>query len=84
MNRKNLTSKISNELNEYDKQSTEKYKKISQLGVKGKEGTTFLVKNKRGKQFAMKTFSSKKSINNLEKEITHLKKAYKSGISPKL
>lgn len=60
-----------------------KYFKISKLGEKGKEGTTFLVIDKKGKEYAMKTFKKSKSSKNIEKEFKLQKKAYKEGVAPK-
>lgn len=60
------------------------YKKIKQLGLKGKEGQTFLVKDRRGREFAMKTFSQRKSPNTLSKEVKLQQKAGKYDLSPKI
>ena len=60
-----------------------KYFKIQKLGEKGKEGTTFLVVDKKGKEYAMKTFKKTKSSKNIEKEYKLQKKAYKVGVAPK-
>ena len=40
----------------YKKDKLDRYKKIHQIGTKGKEGTTYLVKTKSGRKLAMKTF----------------------------
>ena len=68
---------------EYEKETT-KYKKIEQLGSKGKEGKVFLVKDSKDNKYAMKEFAKTKSGKNLEKEAIFLKKASEFGISPKL
>ncbi len=61
-----------------------KYTRLEQLGKKGKEGTVFLVKDKRGKKHAMKVFSKSKSEKNLEREAILLKKASEFKISPSM
>ena len=61
-----------------------KYNVIKQLGSRGKEGTTFLVKNKKGDEFAMKTFAKSKSSNTLQKEAYYQAQAAKFGIAPKI
>ena len=64
--------------------SRKQYKKISLLGNKGKEGITYLVENTAGEKYAMKTFNSRKSILNIEKEGKLQKIAADAGISPKV
>ena len=59
-----------------------KYIILEQLGVKGKEGTTFLVKNKKGELYAMKTFSKQKSENAIMREATHQKQVARHGLAP--
>ena len=44
------------EYEEYKREKIDKYEKFEQLGEKGKEGITYLVKDRSGKEFAMKTF----------------------------
>ena len=58
------------------------YTKYQQLGEKGKEGTTYLVKDKYGKEYAMKTFNKKKSPNTLKNEYLLQKKASGKNITP--
>jgi predicted Ser/Thr protein kinase len=70
------------QVEEYRSKKVSPYKKIKQLGKKGKEGTTFLVETKDGKEYAMKTFRKEKSSKNLKKEYKFLKKAGKAGVSP--
>jgi len=65
-------------------ESKGRYNLITQLGSKGKEGTTFHVKNKRGDEFAMKTFAKSKSSNTLQKEAYYQSQAAKHGIAPKI
>jgi predicted Ser/Thr protein kinase len=61
-----------------------KYQIINQLGDKGKEGTTYHVKNPKGEDYAMKTFNPNKSITNLQNEGNLLKIAGENEISPKV
>jgi len=61
------------------------YKIIKRLGVKGKEGTTYLVR-KEGKDYAMKRFASTKSIKTLKTEIElhHLVHSHRPKVTPTL
>lgn len=61
-----------------------KYKKQHQIGEKGKEGTTFLVTDRKGREYAMKTFRKGKSSNTLYREYSLQKKASKAGIAPRV
>ena len=72
------------EYEKYKKDKIDKYIKCKQLGQKGKEGITFLVTDKHGKEMAMKTFRKTKSSVTLKREYTLQKKAAKAGISPKV
>lgn len=76
--------KVFQEYEEYKKDKIDKYIRLEQLGNKGKEGTTYLVKDKKGKEYAMKTFRKSKSSNTLLKEYEFQKKASERGISPKV
>jgi tRNA A-37 threonylcarbamoyl transferase component Bud32 len=72
---------------EYEKYKTtkvDKYTRIRQLGNKGKEGTTYLVKDLNNREFAMKTFRKTKSSNTLKNEYTLQKIAAKAGIAPRV
>lgn len=60
------------------------YKKHYQIGEKGKEGTTFLVTDRKGKEYAMKTFRKGKSSNTLYREYSLQKKAAKVGVAPRV
>ena len=83
--KKDLVKTISNaftEYEEYKKAKIDKYKKIRQLGDKGKEGTTFLVITEDGREYAMKTFKKQKSSAKLRKEAELQKIASASGASP--
>lgn len=59
-----------------------KYKRHNQIGDKGKEGTTFLVTDVKGNEYAMKTFRKGKSSNKLYNEYLLQKKAAKVGVAP--
>src|SRR5690606_35211293 len=76
-------SALFSEYEEYKKDKLDRYTRYEQLGEKGKEGTTYLVKDKDGKEYAMKTFRPFKSSDRLKKEYSYLRKAGKKGISPK-
>ena len=67
----------------YKKDKLDRYKKIHQIGTKGKEGTTYLVKTKSGRKLAMKTFRKNKSSRTLIEEYEFLLQAGKEKISPK-
>ena len=78
---------IQNAFQEYEKykeNKIDKYTRIRQLGNKGKEGTTYLVRDKRDKEFAMKTFRKTKSSNTLKNEYNLQKKAASVGIAPRV
>ena len=72
------------EYEDYKKEKIDKYTRIEQLGLKGKEGTTYLVKDKKGKEYAMKTFRKTKSSAKLEKEVELQEKMAKLGVAPKI
>ena len=61
-----------------------KYTKISQLGQKGKEAKTYLVKDKFNCEYAMKTFRKNKSSEKLTEEVMLQRKCSKAGISPRI
>jgi tRNA A-37 threonylcarbamoyl transferase component Bud32 len=44
------------------------YIKIKQIGNKGKDGVTYLVKTKNNRKYAMKTFKNSKSSNRIKRE----------------
>lgn len=57
------------EYEDYTKTKKERYRKIQQIGNKGKEGVTYLVyDNVNKKEYAMKTFSKRKSSKKIELE----------------
>jgi tRNA A-37 threonylcarbamoyl transferase component Bud32 len=82
-----MIADISSAFQEYEKykhDKLDKYTKYQQLGEPGKEGLTYLVKDKHGHEYAMKTFRKEKSSNKLKKEFQLQKKAGKKNISPKV
>lgn len=70
------------EYEDYKKEKIDKYTRYGQLGDKGKEGVTYLVKDRHGKEYAMKTFRKDKSSQTLKTEFTLQKKAAKFSVSP--
>ena len=72
------------EYEKYKENKVDKYTRIRQLGNKGKEVTTYLVVDKKGREFAMKTFRKTKSSNMLKTEYALQKKAASVGISPRV
>ncbi len=84
-----LITEIEKRFKIYQKFKTEKdnkYEILSQLGNKGKEGLTYLVKIKKNpsQDYALKKFKSTKSIDNIQKEAEFQKIASKSLITPKV
>jgi predicted Ser/Thr protein kinase len=77
-------SKAFSEYEEYKKEKIDKYTRHKQLGEKGKEGTTYLVTDSRGKEYAMKTFRKGKSSSTLHKEYSLQKKAAKAEVAPRV
>lgn len=85
--KKEMMEDIENALKEYEEykiKKLDKYTKHEQLGEKGKEGTTFRVTTKSGKEYAMKTFRPTKSSDRLKREYTLQKKASKYNICPRV
>jgi serine/threonine protein kinase len=72
------------EYEKYKKNKIDKYEKIKQIGNKGKEGITYLVKTKDGKEYAMKTFKKTKSSDKIRKEAKLQELASELGIAPKV
>jgi tRNA A-37 threonylcarbamoyl transferase component Bud32 len=76
------------EWEEYRKHKIEHWQYIKQLGEKGKEGTTFLVKtdkfSSKETYYAMKTFNKKKSPQKLILEATLQQKASEVGVAPQI
>lgn len=72
------------EYERYKESKIDKYSRLRQLGNKGKEGTTYLVRDKKNREFAMKTFRKTKSSNMLRNEYNLQKQAASVGISPRV
>ena len=84
-NKAGLIKEISLAFKEYEtykRDKIDRYNRGGQLGEKGKEGTTYLVTTKDGKEYAMKTFRKQKSSVNLRKEADLQKMAADFGASP--
>lgn len=64
--------------------SKSKYIKGDQIGNTGKDGKTYIVQNKKGSSFAMKTFKKNKSIKKIQLEYDLQKIAAAENISPSL
>lgn len=77
-------SKAFGEYEEYKHEKLDKYSRHKQLGEKGKEGTTYLVTDHSGKEYAMKTFRKGKSSSKLYNEYSLQKKAGKAGVAPRV
>lgn len=85
LDKKQLITELIKVLKIYEKYMTKQqsmYEKIQQLGKPGKDGITFLVKNKKEEFFAMKTFKKSKSSDAIILEGTLQKKAAKAGAAP--
>jgi tRNA A-37 threonylcarbamoyl transferase component Bud32 len=89
MNKETLLQEIKVRFKNYEKYKCEeninKYKRMCQLGCKGKEGDVYLVKrNRSNREYAMKKFNSKKSGARIEQEAKLQKIGSQIGISPKI
>jgi tRNA A-37 threonylcarbamoyl transferase component Bud32 len=84
--KKELVRSITKSFREYEKykkNTIDKYEKTEKLGT-GKEGTTYLVKCKDGREYAMKCFKSNKSSAKMRLEAQLQTLASDAGISPKI
>ena len=70
------------EYEEYKNDIEQKYTRIEQLGDPGKEGITYLVRDKSENEYAMKTFKKSKSHETLRKEAVLQQKASVLGVAP--
>ena len=68
----------------YKKSKSDKYTRVKQIGEKGKEGITYLVKTKSGAEYAMKTFRTQKSSSKLLQEVELQKAAAELGVAPRV
>lgn len=73
-----------NEYENYKKKNIDKYTRIEQLGLAGKEGIVYKVVTKGKKEYAMKTFKMSKSSKTIKLEAETQNVAAKCGISPKV
>lgn len=81
--KKDLEAMVLKEENER-KKKLKKYDIKNQLGLKGKEGRTFLVVDEFGVEYAMKTFRVNKSVENLLHEVQLQRMCSDASISPKI
>lgn len=80
-----LVNEIKDALKEYEHYKhtkLDKYERKGQLGNKGKEGITYLVETRKGKEYAMKTFRKQKSSATLRKEAELQKRAATQDAAP--
>lgn len=78
-----LIKKAFREYERYKKKTIDKYKRKHLLG-KGKEGVTYSVSDKHGREYAMKTFKKTKSADRIIREAELQKLASEEGISPRI
>ena len=72
------------EYEQHKKKNIDKYTRMEQLGLPGKEGIVYKVVTKGKKEYAMKTFKLTKSSKTIRLEAETQKVAAKCGISPKV
>jgi serine/threonine protein kinase len=78
-------TKAFKEYEDYKHEKIDRYTKIKQLGVNGKEGVVYLVKDRDTEcMYAMKCFKKSKSSKTLCYEIEMQRKAAEVGISPNI
>jgi tRNA A-37 threonylcarbamoyl transferase component Bud32 len=70
------------EYEKYKRTKVDKYTRHSQLGNPGKEGTTYVVSDKHGNEYAMKTFRRQKSSDTLRNQAELQKLAAESDAAP--
>lgn len=83
--KQSLLNDIINGFKEYENykhNKIDKYERVKQLGERGKEGVTYLVRTKDGKEYAMKTFRKQKSSITLKREADLQRLAAAQNISP--
>jgi len=83
MAKKDLISLIQKEITQR-KKNLEKYEIKQQLGLKGKDGKTFLVMDKFGYEYAMKQFRKNKCIEGMLKEVQFQRRCSEINLSPKI
>ena len=72
------------EYEQHKKKNIDKYTRMEQLGLPGKEGIVYSVVTKSKKEYAMKTFKMSKSSKTIRLEAETQTVAAKCGISPKV
>jgi tRNA A-37 threonylcarbamoyl transferase component Bud32 len=85
--KKDMVNDISNAFKEYEryKRRKSKYTRTDRkLGADGKEGITYLAKDKRGREYAMKTFRKTKSSDRLRREYQLQERCASEGIAPQV
>lgn len=81
--KKDLISLIEKEIAQR-KKNLDKYEIKQQLGLKGKDGKTFLVVDKFGYEYAMKQFRKNKSTEGIIKEVQFQRRCSENHLSPKI
>lgn len=79
-----LTQKPHNSTKKKETTDSKKYKTIKQIGNVGKDGTTYLVTDKKNNEFAMKTFKKTKSKKSILQEVECQTLASKFNVCPKV
>jgi tRNA A-37 threonylcarbamoyl transferase component Bud32 len=72
------------EYENYKKTKLDRWIRMGQLGKTGKDGTAYLVTNKKGEEYAMKTFRKQKSSDKIRKEAELQKRAAEMGVAPEV
>jgi tRNA A-37 threonylcarbamoyl transferase component Bud32 len=80
----NESKKTKDDTETYKRISKNRYKKYNQIGNTGKDAKTYLVKDKYGSEYAMKTFKKAKSGKKISEEVVLQKLCSDAGISPKV
>jgi tRNA A-37 threonylcarbamoyl transferase component Bud32 len=83
MTKRELISFIQKE-DSQKKKNLDKYQIKEQLGLKGKDGKTFLVVDKFGYEYAMKQFRKNKSVDGMLKEVQFQRRCSEVNLSPKI
>lgn len=86
ISKKQLVKEIEDRFLEFEeyKYARDKYKQLEQLGHKGKEGRTYLVRNDENREYAMKTFPRRKSSAMIIREVHLQRRAANIGVSPNI
>ena len=86
ISKKQLVKEIEDRFLEFEeyKYARDKYEQLEQLGHKGKEGRTYLVRNDKNREYAMKTFPRRKSSAMIVREVHLQRRAANIGVSPNI